>query len=209
MDGSDYNGLNRNNDNMTATDNSDDLDYYIDYENENFYIKPERIIDFSLIEEHEEPRSVFKVVLQVVMKRCIELLSFTIFFSVIATTCNLTGVITERFLLVLLLVILDILLLFINIKRTRNCYYELCDSMMHYTGNILGYMLFVLINLLGHMLLPADLYTWCFALTRTLHYVGIAEQYSFLLFHFLGFVSTMAAPIGMSWVFFDIDEADI
>lgn len=143
------------------------------------------------------------VTLKVIAQRFVELMFTSVVLSVIAVILNITGAIKIETALFLVLLLFSLLFMCLNIKLMRLCYFDLMDRTVHYVSNLAAYLLFAAVGYAVYFFCSSEVYSWMFEITKFAKYssLGADTPVSALLFHVVGIVSVLVAPIGMRWVF--------
>ncbi len=148
-------------------------------------------------------KKVWIVTLRVIARRFVELMLLNIVFSIIAVILNAVGIISVEIALFWTLLVFSVIFMYLNIRLMRLCYYDLMDRLIHYTSNIAAYLLFAAVGYAVYFWGSNEWYAWLFAITKCANYSALALEtpYSALIFHAVGILSVLVAPIGMRWVF--------
>lgn len=143
------------------------------------------------------------VTLKVIAQRFVELMIISTVLSVIAVILNITGAVKVEIALFFVLLLFSLLFMCLNIKQMRLCYFDLMDRTVHYVSNIVAYLLFAAVGYAVYFLGSSEVYSWMFAITKFAKYssLGLDTPISALIFHAVGIISILVAPIGMRWVF--------
>lgn len=81
----------------------------------------------------------------------------------------------------------------------RYCCYMLADMNRYFLSNLLAYIAFVIISVLCLRLMPSELFTYFFGITKVFRYIGfrVSAKVSLIIFHFVTVVLIFASPIHM------------
>lgn len=142
------------------------------------------------------------------MRRLCELFLTCAIISAVITFFYVAGILyTDTFLSIALLIGLFVFA-FINIRMLRQCYFDLHSNKNYYLSNLLSYAIFALISIGVYKLCSGIIFTWLFAITKFVKYTdaGNPTIKSMLFFHLIGFLCVLLAPIGMKWIFEDIED---
>ncbi len=92
---------------------------------------------------------------------------------------------------------------FVNIKQLRRCYFDLMGNVEYYASNCIAYIIFIAVNLLMCRFCPQTVFTWVFAITKFLQYlgVGITALFSAVMFHIIMLTVILVAPVGMKQIY--------
>ena len=150
-----------------------------------------------MIEENEIQEMDFDFKKNIVIRRLVELLLTEALLSVLATILNVTGLVTQRYALVILLGAFIILFVVLNVRNMRKCFYDVRDNKTHYLMNFIAYGVFVVVNVGVYLVLPSTVHTWFFSLTKILCFLDIEYFVSFTVFHIIGVLAVIVAPAGM------------
>lgn len=146
--------------------------------------------------------------INVIITRIIEMLIPTVVFSAIITALNVSGVVTLRFQVILMILLFTVIFMAYNVYRMRICYIETHDRKEYYFINFLAQIIFCAINFLFYYLTSNKVYAWAFSITKLLRQIDIGTCYSILFFHILGVLCIFISTIGMGWVFLSEEELE-
>ena len=146
---------------------------------------------------------------RVVYRRLIELFLPSIIFSVIITFLNVSEIIVKRFNVVILITAFVAIFTVYNFNNLRKCYVDIRNKKLYYCLNFLSLVIFAAGNILVFLLASNEIYTWMFSITKGITFIGAKTITSILMFHIIGFVCIVTAPIGMGWLFEGRVERDI
>ena len=137
------------------------------------------------------------------IRRVLELLITEIVLSLIITILNVVGILTIRYKLFFAILLCIAAFVFINVFTMRSCFYDLRDRKLHYNLNFGAYFVFFAVNMLSYVILPNEVYTCLFSVTKVLRYAlpQATNVTSALAFHAVGVLTVLMAPLGMGWVF--------
>ncbi len=137
----------------------------------------------------------------VVYRRVAELLLPTIVFSFLITILNITALVVKRNSVVFMIMAFVAVFTFFNFTNLRKCYFDLRNKKLFYTLNFLSQAIFTGVNFVFLVFEKNEIYTWLFAITKGLKFLGVDVIYSVLLFHFIQLMCIIVSPIGMGWIF--------
>lgn len=140
---------------------------------------------------------------KVIIRRTLELLISNIIISLFLTIFNIFGILNTQTHLGFASLLGVAVFMIINIKLSRNCYFDLRSNYNYYFSNILSYLIFVFIGILVYLLFPDYIFTCFFSIIKVAKYSRfiVSTFLSMLYFHTIGFLCILFAPIGMGWVF--------
>lgn len=144
--------------------------------------------------------------MRIIIRRFIELLIVEILFSVIAVGLNVSGIVTERQHIVVMLIAFIVIYLVLNIYQLRFCYEDLYGDGQYYVLNFTACILFFAVVLISCFFMPKSLYTWLFSLMKVLYYLDLGNVLSILVFFVPLFIIIAIAPIGIDWV--DVEDEE-
>ncbi len=149
------------------------------------------------------------LLIKTIIQRFLEILLSCVIISAGVTTLNVTKLVTTNDALCLWLVIGIIVFVFINIELLRQRYFDWESNFLYFLINISAYILFAIVSIIIYFC-SNEYFTWMFALAKFVQYSNaeIATHYSLLLFHILGLLAVIFAPVGMKWVFEDNEDAE-
>lgn len=132
------------------------------------------------------------------LRRYAELMLTAVFLSALATFINISGFVTLRPYILIMLIVATLIFLIVNIVLMRDCYFALGDCLMYYISNLIAYGAFSVTVCVVYKL-SNTAFTWMFGISKTLLFtpLDIMAKYSLLLFLALLGIATMLAPIGM------------
>lgn len=140
---------------------------------------------------------------KIIIRRFLEMLVTCAFFSAIAVVLNITGVFTTRAAVFTLALVGAVLWIALNVFMLRHCYFDLRDRKTYYIANFAAYAIFGLCTVIVYLCFSSSVYGWIFAITKFLRYtkLGVSTVLSTAVFHLLGGLMILLAPIGMKWIF--------
>lgn len=140
---------------------------------------------------------------KVIIRRTLELLISNAIISLFLTMFNIFGVLETQTQLGFASLLGVSVFLLVNVKLSRDCYFDLRSNYNYYFSNILSYLIFVLIGIFVYMLFPSYIFTCFFSIIKVAKYSRfiVSTFLSMLFFHTIGFLCILFAPIGMGWVF--------
>ena len=145
----------------------------------------------------------------VVYRRLIELFLPSIIFSVLITFLNVSEIIVKRYGVVIMIAAFVMVFTVYNYKNLRKCYVDVRNEKLYYCLNFLSHIIFAAGNILIFFLASNEIYTWIFSITKVIAFLGTKTITSILIFHLIGLISIVIAPIGMEWVFEERGERNI
>ena len=147
--------------------------------------------------------------IRVVIFRFLEMSITCALFSAIAVAFNITGVFTSKNAVFILALLGVICWFFLNLWRLRVCYFALHDRKCYYISNFAAYVVFCICTVVIYLCFSSAVYGWAFAITKFLKYTNlyISTVQSTAVFHLLGGISILLAPIGMKWIF-ELEEEE-
>ena len=150
------------------------------------------------------------VTTKIIIRRFIELLLTCAVISSVMTILNLSEAVEGKTCLFMGLLLGTAVFIFVNVIMLRRCYFDLQSKYRYYTANIIAYILFVAVSFAVYFLCSNECYAWIFAITKFARYTNaeLSTQHSALLFHGIGLLTVIFAPLGMSWVFMNEDDYD-
>lgn len=150
------------------------------------------------------------VTAKIIIRRFIELLLTCAVISSVMTILNISEVVEGKTHLFLGLLLGTAVFIFVNVMMLRRCYFDLQSKHQYYTANIIAYILFMAVGFVVYFLCSNECYAWFFAITKFARYTNaeLSTQRSALLFHGIGLLTVIFAPLGMSWVFMDEESYD-
>lgn len=150
-----------------------------------------------------------KDMIRIIICRFFEMLITCALISAIAVVLNITGLFTTMT-SVFILALLGALCWFsINLYMLRDCYFDLRDNKSYYVSNYLAYAIFGVCTVVVYLCFSSSVYGWIFAITKFMKYtkLGISTVGATAIFHLLGGIMILLAPIGMKWIF-TLEEDD-
>ena len=145
----------------------------------------------------------------IVIRRFLEMLITCVLCSAIAVVFNITGLITTKFSVFILILLSAACWFLLNVYMLRRCYFGLRNKRIYYISNFTAYTFFGLCTVIVYLCFSNAVYGWLFAIAKFLKYTkfDISTVQSTALFHLLGGLMILWAPAGMEWIFLlDEDE---
>lgn len=145
---------------------------------------------------------------KVIIRRTLEFLISNAIISLFLTILNIFGVLETQTQLGFTTLLGVSVFLLLNVKLSRDCYFDLRSNYNYYFSNIVSYLIFVLIGVLVYVMFPDYIFTCFFAIIKVAKYsiFTVSTMVSMLCFHAVGILCVVIAPIGMGWVFDMIDN---
>ncbi len=147
--------------------------------------------------------------IKIIIRRFLELLISCALFSAIAVVLNITGIFTTRASVFTIALIGALLWIALNVFMLRFCFFDLRDRKAYFIANFAAYAIFGICTVIVYLCFSSSVYGWIFAITKFLKYtkLGVSTVLSTAVFHLLGGLMILLAPIGMKWIFiFEDDE---
>lgn len=87
----------------------------------------------------------------------------------------------------------------VQVLLLRYCCYMLADMNRYFLFNMLAYVTFIIISALCLWLMPSELFTYLFGITKLFRYIGfkVSAKVSLLIFHFIMVLLIFLSPIHM------------
>lgn len=146
----------------------------------------------------------------IVILRFFELLITTVLLSVAVTALNIAGIIFSRTTLFLGTFLGTALFVFINIRRLRLCYFDVHSNFIYYSVNYAAYFIFAAVSFAIYKFCSNEVYTWMFAITKFAKYImEFSNVESALIFHGVGLLMILLAPLGMGWIFDEETDSEL
>lgn len=144
-----------------------------------------------------------KIIIKIINQRFVETLVWCVLISTVISFLCVSGAMPIASLQRdVALCICPIVFIAINVKKMRNCYYEIKNTALYYTINLCAYAIFSVLNLSSYVFFSREAYTWCFLITGFARFsrLEVATKISIMMFHCINLASIFLAPIGMGWV---------
>ncbi len=140
---------------------------------------------------------------KIIIRRFLELFISCALFSAIAVLLNITGLFTTRASVFTIALIGALIWIALNVFMLRNCYFDLRDKKAYYIANFMAYAIFGICTVVVYICFSSPVYGWIFAITKFLKYtkLSVSTVLSTTVFHFLGGLMILLAPVGMKWIF--------
>lgn len=150
------------------------------------------------------------MLIKITIRRIFELMMTCAIASAIITFFNIGGILTTTSSIRIALVIGLAAFVLINVLMLRQFYLDFRNNITYFLVNIVSYLTFVEISLAVYNYCSSELYAWIFSITKFAKYwyFAIDNLLSLFIFHIIGFLATLLAPIGMSWVFLINEEEE-
>lgn len=137
----------------------------------------------------------------VVYRRIAELLLPSLFFSLLITFLNISGLVIKRNSVIFMLLVFMTIFTIFNFRNLRKCYFDMRNKKLFYKLNFLSNAIFAGINFAFLVFAKNEVYAWLFSITKVLRFLDMNVVYSVLLFHFIQLICIFASTIGMGWIF--------
>lgn len=151
------------------------------------------------------------ILIFITIRRFFELLLTCVAISAGITGLYVSEVLVTQDALGAGLIIGLIVFVLVNIPMLRGCYFEFEDNSLYFQVNLTAYACFFATCFAVYHFGSNVWFTWMFAVTKFAKYSNLTVSTfgSALLFHAVGLMMVLFAPLGMSWVFLQDDEADL
>lgn len=138
-----------------------------------------------------------------IIRRFIEVTGFCVLFSVILAMMSRSTVSMVNGLVPISMMILTLVYVILNVLMLRRCYYDIMGIRDYYTGNVVAYLVFAIINIVVCILFNDVIYTWLFAITKFARFFGenVSKIESALIFHLIMLMVIFVAPVGMKEIY--------
>lgn len=147
----------------------------------------------------------------ITIRRFFELLLTCVLVSAGLTCLNVQGVLATHDALCAGALVGVAVFVLVNIPMLRGCYFEFENNFLYFAVNLSAYACFFGAWFAVYRFGSNECFTWMFALTKVVRYSNLALStlHSGLLFHAVGLLMILFAPIGMNWVFMQEDDGGL
>ena len=138
----------------------------------------------------------------VALKRFLELVVLSAFFSVLTTICKEKGILTTKSSLSSTLVLMYICFMLLDVFLMRKNYYYLAHRRKYYMANYIAHGTYMAINLFYCKNLNSMVYKYFFSITGFIGYshMNISMYISAIVFNIILILGIRLASVGMQWL---------
>jgi len=139
--------------------------------------------------------------------RTLEMLLVNIVISAITTFACVSRLLNTKMDICIAMMLGVVIFVLINIRMLRECNFVLRNKLHYFLVNISSYLVFAAITFLVYFLCSPECFTWIFSINKFMRYIdeNISVHNAMFVFHTIGLLMIILAPIGMKRIF---DEQD-